>query len=87
MGGIQYIPMKNAKFLLGSLRSINHKIDHLNLIIQILYLRNDLTNDEMKKIGSDLCGSPLAVCETLKDELPLAEKKLAEILEGYGYIE
>jgi len=83
--GTQYLVSKEAIVLVGSIRSINHKIDQLNLLVQILYFRDSIDEEQMKKIGASLNGAYFSIYETLEAELPLAEKRLTEILESYGY--
>lgn len=73
---INKIPIKkgdiNFKLLRNSLISINHKIEHLNFIIEIVYYRESIDDDESREMKSLVFNrrNPTSVLSTLSLDIP-----------------
>ncbi|OIO26182.1 hypothetical protein AUJ14_02675 [Candidatus Micrarchaeota archaeon CG1_02_55_22] len=75
-------PDKQAQ-LIGSIQSVNHKIDHLNFILAKLHGREAISSEELDEIRRLVSGSNRAVLQTLRTELKTVEKEITTILKKY----
>lgn len=71
--------------LKGSIRSVNHKIDHLNFLVQKLHFREAISKKEYQEIKGLVVSHPTSIINTLGDELLAIDCELRMILKEYEY--